>query len=138
MSWHRRDMMGLRCISFGLLIVVAIFGYHRIIADIYLFEAEAYVKRGDWPNALTSASGAARANYCNTAPLHILGMAFIYTGNVSRGIDNLEEYLKANPYDLIPLVNFGIVNVLIGEDDIADRTRARVEFISPEYAKMIK
>jgi tetratricopeptide (TPR) repeat protein len=128
----------MRYFAFGLLIIVSVFGYQRIISDIYLFEATHYVGKRDWPKALASSTGAYRSNPYGKESSHIMGMAAIYTGDTANGVKRLEEYARSNPYDLIPLINLGIVYHLTGRNEEAIQIRNRVLAISPEYAKMIK
>ncbi len=128
-------MNTLKCLALGFLIVVVWFGYARISADIHIYNAMYFSKKGDLQNAILSANRAYKINPGDKTPLAMSGTGLLRIGKITDGIVFLEEYVKFNPYGVIPLINLAIGYQLSGQIQDANRIKRRVAAISPKHLK---
>lgn len=128
-------MNALKCLTLGLVVVVVWFGYIRIVADIHIYNSTYFTKIGNSQNAILSANRAYKINPGDKTALAISGTELLKIGKVSESIVFLEEYVRFNPFDVIPLVNLAIGYQLAGQIGDADKIKTRIESVSPKLIK---
>lgn len=109
--------------------------YNTIQQSRYHLYAKHFDSKENWKAALIIANKAYLLNKHNKKMLLFIGTAQLKLGNTYKGIEALQEVVKAYPYNMNPLLNLGVGYGRVNQEDKAIECFNKVLDIKPDNAK---